>query len=62
MYTCLGCTSQLVACPLILVNLLVVLILVHVIVLICGAGDWSSDGQVAIIYSALPVTCHCVLS
>ena len=54
MYTCLGCTSQLVACPLILVDLLVALTLVHVIVLICGAGNWSSDGRVAILYKV-----HC---
>ena len=26
------------------------LTLVHVIILICGAGDWCSDGQVAILY------------
>ena len=50
MYTCLGCTSWLVTSPLILVDLLVTLTLVHVIVLICGAGNWSSDGQVAILY------------
>ena len=50
MYTCLGCTSQLVTYPLVLVNLLVMLTLVHVIILICGAGDWSSDGWVAVLY------------
>ena len=53
---CLGCALQLVTCPLILANLLVTLTLVHVIVLICGAGDWSSDGRVAVLYIV-----HCQL-
>ena len=56
MYICLGCALRLVTCPLILADLLVVLTLVHVIVLICGAGNRSSYGQVAVLYIV-----HCQL-